>query len=165
MLGFISGAVAGLGTITPASGFVLPWHGIVIGIAAGGACYWACTKLKLWLGYDDSLDVFGVHGVGGIIGVTLTGVFATAAISIDAATPAGLPGLIDGNPGQVLIQIVGAAVTIAWSGVVHLRDPEGRGLRHRAARDARGRADGPRRDPARGVDPLLEYRLRRRACP
>ncbi|MGB9367125.1 MAG: ammonium transporter [Xanthobacteraceae bacterium] len=117
VLGLISGAIAGLGTITPASGFVLPWHGIVIGIAAGGGCYWACTKLKLWLGYDDSLDVFGVHGVGGFIGVTLTGVFATAAISIDAATPNGLPGLIDGNPRQVLIQLVGALVTIAWSGV------------------------------------------------
>src|SRR6266550_1947227 len=55
VLGIISGAIAGLGTITPASGFVLPWHGILIGIAAGGGCYWACTKLKLWLGYDDSL--------------------------------------------------------------------------------------------------------------
>ena len=70
VLGIISGAIAGLGTITPASGFVLPWHGIVIGIIAGGGCYWACTKLKLWLGYDDSLDVFGVHGVGGVIGTT-----------------------------------------------------------------------------------------------
>jgi Amt family ammonium transporter len=117
VLGFISGAIAGLGTITPASGYVLPWHGIVIGIAAGCACYWACTKLKLWLGYDDSLDVFGVHGVGGILGVTLTGVFATAAISIDAATPAGLPGLLEGNPGQVVTQLVGALVTVAWSGV------------------------------------------------
>ena len=117
VLGIISGAIAGLGTITPASGFVLPWHGIVIGIVAGGGCYWACTKLKLWLGYDDSLDVFGVHGVGGVIGVTLTGVFATAALSIDAATPNGLPGLIDGNPRQVLIQIVGVLVTVAWSGV------------------------------------------------
>jgi Amt family ammonium transporter len=118
VLGLISGAIAGLGTITPASGFVLPWHGIVIGIVAGGGCYWACTKLKLWLGYDDSLDVFGVHGVGGVIGVTLTGVFATAAISIDpASAPNGLPGLIEGNPRQVLIQIVGAIVTIAWSGV------------------------------------------------
>jgi len=118
VLGIISGAIAGLGTITPASGFVLPWHGIVIGIVAGGGCYWACTKLKLWLGYDDSLDVFGVHGVGGVIGVTLTGVFATAAISIDpASAPNGLPGLIEGNPRQVLIQIVGVLVTIAWSGV------------------------------------------------
>jgi Amt family ammonium transporter len=117
VLGIISGAVAGLGTITPASGFVLPWHGIVIGIMAGGGCYWACTRLKLALAYDDSLDVFGVHGVGGIIGVTLTGVFATAAVSIDASTPSGLPGLIDGNPRQVLTQLIGAAVTIAWSGI------------------------------------------------
>jgi Amt family ammonium transporter len=117
VLGIISGAVAGLGTITPASGFVLPWHGIVIGIVAGGGCYWACTKLKLALGYDDSLDVFGVHGIGGMIGVTLTGVFATAAVSIDASTPHGLPGLIDGNPRQVLIQLAGVAITVAWSGV------------------------------------------------
>jgi Amt family ammonium transporter len=80
VLGMISGAIAGLGTITPASGFVLPWHGIVIGIAAGGICYWACTKLKLMLGYDDSLDVFGVHGVGGATGTLLAGVFAVAAI-------------------------------------------------------------------------------------
>src|SRR5438477_1522536 len=117
VLGVISGAIAGLGTITPASGFVLPWHGIVIGIVAGGGCYWACTKLKLALGYDDSLDVFGVHGVGGFIGVTLTGVFATAAVSVDPSTPNGLPGLIDSNPRQVGIQLIGAAVTIVWSGI------------------------------------------------
>src|SRR4029077_18879558 len=71
----------------------------------------------LWLGYDDSLDVFGVHGVGGFLGVTLTGVFATAPASIEWSTPNGLPGLIDGNPRQVLIQLAGAAVTIAWSGI------------------------------------------------
>ena len=117
VLGMISGAVAGLGTITPASGYVLPWHGIVIGIAAGAGCYWACTKLKLWLGYDDSLDVFGVHGVGGVIGTIAAGVFATAAISIDASNPAGLPGLIDRNPGQVVTQLIGVMVTIAWSGI------------------------------------------------
>jgi ammonium transporter, Amt family len=117
VLGIISGAVAGLGTITPASGFVLPWHGIVIGILAGSACYWACTKLKLWLGYDDSLDVFGVHGVGGILGTILTGVFATAALSVSADAPNGIGGLLQGNPKQLLIQIVGAAVTIVWSGV------------------------------------------------
>ena len=64
----ISGAIAGLGTITPASGFVAPWHGIVIGIVAGGLCYWACIKLKQKLGYDDLLDVFGVHGIGGATG-------------------------------------------------------------------------------------------------
>jgi Amt family ammonium transporter len=117
VLGIISGAVAGLGTITPASGYVLPWHGIVIGIAAGAGCYWACTKLKLWLGYDDSLDVFGVHGVGGVIGTILAGVFATAAISVGPDAPNGLPGLIDGNPRQVLTQLIGVAVTLAWSGV------------------------------------------------
>ena len=116
VLGIISGAVAGLGTITPASGYVLPWHGIVIGIVAGMGCYWACMKLKLRLGYDNSLDVFGVHGVGGIIGTILAGVFATAAVSIAADTPNGLPGMIDGNPKQVLIQVVGVVVTVAWSG-------------------------------------------------
>jgi Amt family ammonium transporter len=61
----ITGAVAGLGTITPASGFVLPWHGVIIGVIAGAVCFWACTWLKRRLGYDDSLDVFGVHGIGG----------------------------------------------------------------------------------------------------
>jgi Amt family ammonium transporter len=117
VLGIISGAIAGLGTITPASGFVLPWHGVVIGILAGAGCYWACTKLKLWLGYDDSLDVFGVHGVGGSIGTILTGVFAVAAISVSADTPNGSPGLLESNPGQVLTQLIGVVVTIAWSGI------------------------------------------------
>jgi Amt family ammonium transporter len=111
VLGMISGAVAGLGTITPASGFVLPWHGIVIGIAAGAMCYWACTKLKQKLGYDDSLDVFGVHGVGGATGTILAGVFATAAIGETA-------GLIEGNGKQVLNQFYGVVVTLAWSGIV-----------------------------------------------
>ncbi len=115
VLGIISGAVAGLGTITPASGFVLPWHGIVIGMAAGAVCFWACTRLKHALGYDDSLDVFGVHGVGGAVGTLLTGVFATAAVSITPDAPAGNPGLIDGNPVQVLIQLCGVVATVAWS--------------------------------------------------
>jgi len=115
VLGMISGAVAGLGTITPASGFVLPWHGIVIGMTAGAVCFWACTRLKQALGYDDSLDVFGVHGVGGAVGTLLTGVFATAALSISPDAPAGNPGLLDGNPGQVLVQLYGIAATIAWS--------------------------------------------------
>jgi Amt family ammonium transporter len=116
VLGMISGAVAGLGTITPASGFVLPWHGVVIGVIAGAVCFWACTKLKQKLGYDDSLDVFGVHGVGGFTGTLLTGVFATAAISVGADTPNGLPGLLEGNARQVLIQLYGIGVTIIWSG-------------------------------------------------
>ena len=111
VLGMISGAVAGLGTITPASGFVLPWHGIVIGIIAGGVCFWACTKLKTMLGYDDSLDVFGVHGIGGLTGTLLTGVFAVAAIGETA-------GALEGNPNQILIQLYGIGATLAWSGVV-----------------------------------------------
>ena len=117
VLGMISGAVAGLGTITPASGFVLPWHGIAIGVIAGAVCFWACTKLKQIFNYDDSLDVFGVHGVGGAVGTLLAGVFATAALSISPAAPAGYAGLIDGNPKQVLIQLYAIAATIAWSGL------------------------------------------------
>ncbi len=78
VLGMISGAVAGLGTITPASGFVLPWHGVVIGVIAGAICFWACTWLKQRFDYDDSLDVFGVHGIGGMTGTLLAGVFAVA---------------------------------------------------------------------------------------
>jgi Amt family ammonium transporter len=117
VLGMISGAVAGLGTITPASGFVLPWHGLVIGLLAGGICFWACTKLKQALGYDDSLDVFGVHGIGGLTGTVLAGVFATAAVSMSPDMPAGNSGLLEGNVQQVLIQLYGIAATIAWSGV------------------------------------------------
>jgi Amt family ammonium transporter len=111
VLGMISGAVAGLGTITPASGFVEPWHGIVIGVIAGLVCFWACTWLKRRFNYDDSLDVFGVHGVGGLTGILLAGVFATASIG-------GTSGLIEGNPQQLLIQLYGVAVTFAWSGGV-----------------------------------------------
>src|SRR3982074_558111 len=109
VLGMISGAVAGLGTITPASGFVEPWHGIVIGIIAGLLCFWACTSLKQRFKYDDSLDVFGVHGIGGMTGTVLAGVFATTAIG-------GTSGLIEGNPHQLLIQFYGVAVTLLWSG-------------------------------------------------
>jgi Amt family ammonium transporter len=111
VLGMISGAVAGLGTITPASGFVLPWHGVVIGVVAGAICYWACTRLKNKCGYDDSLDVFGVHGVGGATGTILAGVFAVAAVGDTA-------GLLEGNSRQVLVQFYGAGVVLAWSGVV-----------------------------------------------
>jgi ammonium transporter, Amt family len=118
VLGMISGAVAGLGTITPASGFVLPWQGVVIGVIAGAMCFWACTWLKQRLGYDDSLDVFGVHGVGGATGTLLVGVFAVAAISVSPDAPVGLPGLIEGNPRQVLIQLYGIVVTLLWSGVL-----------------------------------------------
>ena len=113
VLGMISGAVAGLGTITPASGFVAPWHGLVIGIIAGVVCFWACTSLKHRFGYDDSLDVFGVHGIGGLTGTLLTGVFSVAAIG-------GVPGLIEGNPTQLLLQAYGVAVAALWSGAITL---------------------------------------------
>ena len=114
VLGMISGAVAGLGTITPASGFVLPWHGLVIGAIAGGVCYWFCTFVKQRLKYDDSLDVFGVHGVGGIMGTLMAGVFATAALSVSPETPQGVAGLLEGNPAQLGIQAVGVVVTTLW---------------------------------------------------
>jgi Amt family ammonium transporter len=110
MLGMISGAVAGLGTITPASGFVLPWHALIIGILAGLACFWSCTWLKLAGGYDDSLDVFGVHGVGGATGTLLVGVFAAHAVG-------NASGLLEGNVTQIFIQLYGIAVTLAWSAI------------------------------------------------
>jgi ammonium transporter, Amt family len=111
VLGMISGAVAGLGTITPASGFVAPWAGIIIGVIAGLVCFWACTSLKQRLNYDDSLDVFGVHGIGGITGTLLCGVFAVKAIGDTA-------GLIEGNPQQLLTQLYGVAITLAWTAAV-----------------------------------------------
>jgi Amt family ammonium transporter len=112
VLGMISGAIAGLGTITPASGFVTPMPAILIGLIAGLVCFWACTQLKLKLGYDDSLDVFGIHGVGGLLGTFLTGVFVTTAVSGNTA------GLLEGNGKQVLTQLYGIGVTLVWSGVV-----------------------------------------------
>jgi Amt family ammonium transporter len=110
VLGIISGAVAGLVAITPASGFVGPVGALWIGAAAGVGCFFASTTVKRALGYDDSLDVFGIHAVGGIIGALLTGVFAVEAIG-------GTAGLLEGNPGQVLTQLYGIIATIVWCGV------------------------------------------------
>ena len=118
VLGMISGAVAGLGTITPASGFVLPMQGVLIGLIAGAICFWACTWLKLKVGYDDSLDVFGVHGIGGFTGTLLAGVFAVGALSASPETPGGIHGLLEGNPQQVIAQLYGIVVTLVWSGAV-----------------------------------------------
>ncbi len=119
VLGVISGAVAGLVAITPASGFVNPTGALIIGLVAGVVCFWAATSLKNMLGYDDSLDAFGVHGIGGFVGAVLTGVFATQAITgkVDEKNQPVLAGLIDGNAGQVLTQIYGAAVTIIYCAV------------------------------------------------
>jgi len=111
VLGIISGAVAGLVAITPASGFVGVKGALVIGIAAGVVCYFAATSLKAALKYDDSLDVFGVHCVGGILGALLTGVFAVEAIG-------GTKGVLEGNAGQLLLQAIGVGCTLVYSGVV-----------------------------------------------
>ncbi len=110
VLGIASGAVAGLVAITPASGFVLPNGALVIGLVAGILCFWASVYVKNWLGYDDSLDVFGVHGVGGIVGAVLTGVFAVEAVG-------GTPGLIEGNAAQVWIQVKGILWTVVWCAI------------------------------------------------
>jgi ammonium transporter, Amt family len=110
VLGIISGAVAGLVAITPASGFVGPVGALWIGAAAGVGCFFAATTVKRALGYDDSLDVFGVHCIGGIIGAILTGVFAVEAIG-------GAKGALEGNIGQIWTQVEGVAMTLAWSGV------------------------------------------------
>lgn len=106
-LGAISGAVAGLGTITPASGFVGPGSSLIIGLAAGALCYWAVSVIKPKMGYDDSLDVFGIHGVGGTLGTISAGLFASV----------GATGLFFGNPGQLIKQLVGVAVTVALAGL------------------------------------------------
>src|SRR5262245_507478 len=115
VLGGISGAVAGLVAITPASGFVKPMPAIFIGLAAGIVCYLMCAVVKGKFGYDDSLDAFGVHGAGGTLGALLTGVFATNLINDGLKDAAGKPqplGLVDGNPGQIFNQAI--AVGIAW---------------------------------------------------
>ena len=112
VLGIASGAVGGLVAITPASGFVGPMGALAIGALAGISCFFAATTLKRALGYDDSLDVFGVHAVGGIIGALLTGVFAAASL--------GGVGLAEGMTigGQVWIQFIAVAATIVWCAVV-----------------------------------------------
>jgi ammonium transporter, Amt family len=113
VIGICSGAVAGLVAITPASGFVSPAGALAIGAAAGIVCYWGCTGLKHVLGYDDALDAFGVHAVGGAVGAILTGVFAVAQYG-------GTAGLLEGNAVQVLNQIEGLAIILVWDIVVSL---------------------------------------------
>ena len=112
ILGICSGAVAGLVAITPASGFVDPIGALCIGVAAGIGCYWGATGLKHAFGYDDSLDAFGVHAVGGIIGAMLTGVFAREAIA--------KPGLFDGNAYQIVLQFYGVMATIIYDAIATL---------------------------------------------
>ncbi|MBI1330716.1 MAG: ammonium transporter [Alphaproteobacteria bacterium] len=113
VLGMISGAVAGLVAITPASGFVDPMGGLFIGLAAGVVCYLSAVWLKRLLGYDDSLDAFGVHGIGGALGAILTGVFATSAVN-----SAGKGWLADGNFAQLWIQFEGVIYTFVYCAIV-----------------------------------------------
>jgi len=115
-LGAISGCVAGLVAITPASGFVGPMPALVIGLIAGIVCFLMCAKVKGMFGYDDSLDAFGVHGAGGTVGALLTGIFASSAVNAIFKDSQGNPvpvGLLEGNTGQILNQFVG--VGIAWA--------------------------------------------------
>jgi ammonium transporter, Amt family len=113
VIGICSGAVAGLVVITPASGFVGPMGAFAMGIAAGIVCYWGCTGLKHMFGYDDALDAFGVHGLGGATGAILTGVFAINEYG-------GTSGLIEGNAAQVVNQLIGVGIIVVYDVVVTL---------------------------------------------
>jgi Amt family ammonium transporter len=113
VIGICSGAVAGLVAITPASGFVGPVGAMAIGVAAGVLCYWGVTGLKRMLGADDALDCFGVHGVGGIVGALLTGVFAISEYG-------GTSGLIEGNAAQMINQVQGIVVVFVYDAIVSL---------------------------------------------
>jgi len=116
VLGGISGAVAGLVAITPASGFVKPMPALAIGLAAGVFCYWMVARVKARFGYDDSLDAFGVHGAGGTLGALLTGIFASSAVNPifhDAQGATLPPGLIEGNARQMINQFIGVLIAAA----------------------------------------------------
>ncbi len=111
LLGAVSGAIAGLVAVTPAAGFIGPAAGIVLGFVAGIVCFYFCSKVKNALGYDDTLDVFGIHGVGGILGSIATGILVSPALG-----GVGIDGFDMGH--QVWVQIEGVLITIAWSGIV-----------------------------------------------
>ncbi len=118
VIGAISGAVAGLVCITPAAGFVTPMAAIFFGVVAGAVCYVMVSEVKKFLGYDDTLDVFGIHGIGGIFGALMTGIFAISAINpiFKDADGKVLPvGLIEGNAAQIVNQLVGIGIGIALS--------------------------------------------------
>jgi Amt family ammonium transporter len=112
MFGTVTGAVAGLVAITPAAGFVGPVPAMAIGAGVSVLCFLGITYIKPRLGYDDALDAFGVHGIGGIWGALATGLFASKAVN-----PAGADGLFFGNPGQLWIQAIAVAATLVYSGV------------------------------------------------
>ena len=107
ILGAVSGCIAGLVAITPGAGFVSPLSAIIIGLASGVVCFFSVSVIKAKLGYDDALDAFGVHGVGGTFGAIVTGLFASKEVN-----PAGADGLFFGNPDQLVTQIIG--VVVSW---------------------------------------------------
>ena len=115
VLGIVSGAVAGLVAITPASGFVLPGPALVIGLVAGVVCFWTATSMKHMFGYDDSLDAFGVHGIGGIIGALLTGVFAFGPLSGTTDHP---EGVYVAGMALFKVQVIAVGATVVFSGVM-----------------------------------------------
>ena len=115
-LGIITGMVAGLGTITPASGFVGPGGALIIGLLAGGICFWATNTIKQKLKIDDSLDVFPVHGVGGILGTLMAGVFASASLGVFSGY--GFADGIESMGGQVWVQLIGVVATFAYTAVI-----------------------------------------------
>jgi Amt family ammonium transporter len=115
VFGIVTGSVAGLATVTPASGFVTPTSGLIIGMLASILCFIGVAVVKTRFGYDDSLDVFGVHGLGGILGTLATGFFASKLVN-----PQGADGLFYGNPKQLLIQLVGVLVAVAYTLVMTL---------------------------------------------
>jgi Amt family ammonium transporter len=125
VLGGISGAIAGLVAITPAAGFVDPSGALIIGLIAGVVCFWGASWLKHKFGYDDSLDCFGIHGLGGIAGALLTGVFAKITIANSeglyasslADNPGFALGLVEGNVGQLGIQFIAVLATISWCAI------------------------------------------------
>lgn len=112
LFGAASGAIAGLVCITPAAGFVSPLSAVVMGLLVGPLCYLAVSRVKEKFGYDDSLDAFGIHGIGGTLGALLTGIFASTAVN-----PVGFDGWLAGNPGQFMLQALGVAVTYVFAGL------------------------------------------------
>ena len=120
VLGAISGAVAGLVGVTPAAGFVTPMSAIIIGLAVGIGCYFMVAEIKHLFGYDDTLDVFGIHGFGGTLGAIFTGIFATSTINpiFKDADGNALPmGLLEGNSAQVVNQLIGIGIAIAFAAI------------------------------------------------
>ena len=110
VFGAVTGSIAGLATVTPASGFISPVSGLIIGIFASIVCFIGVAVIKPKFGYDDSLDAFGVHGLGGILGTLATGLFASKAIN-----PGGADGLFFGNPKQLFIQLIGVLVAVVYT--------------------------------------------------